>query len=91
MLDEILDVLRSHGWSETGPSHDAVRWLREEFEVIDDLRSQLLAAEEAQYAAEREQEEAETDAETAKEDLAAANARIDQLLQEVQRLNGEAK
>ena len=56
MLNDLLDVLRDHGWSDTGPDHDPVKWLKDHWRDV--LEAQH-AQEDAERDAERERERAD--------------------------------
>ena len=69
MLNDILQVLRDHGWSETGPDHDPARWLRDHFTDLTDSEQAVIEAERAVEAAEEDKHTAEHEAETLKDKL----------------------
>jgi hypothetical protein len=68
MLSELLDVMREHGWSETGPDHDPVRWLKEHIEWLEGRASDAeREAESVQSELARREDESDAYAEAQRE------------------------
>jgi len=44
-LENLLDVMREHGWSDTGPDHDAARWLKETLGDREELEGSIQSLE----------------------------------------------
>lgn len=64
--EELREVMREHGWSETGQEHDPVQWLKGELETLNRLRE-----EEAAYGSTVDE------LEDAKEEIDNLKAKID--------------
>lgn len=70
MLNDLLDVLRDNGWSDTGPDHDAVQWLKEYMADCEGLQKAADDAEDARATAERDHDNVASELATLKEEMA---------------------
>ena len=68
MLSDILDVLREHGWSETGPGHDPARWLKDHIAWLDERVSEAWRDAERASAGKTAAEEKRASAEYARDE-----------------------